>query len=93
VSQDGAEQVRLFVLDRVRVPLAAWGLTPETTPDDYDLLTSGVIDSFGMIELIGDLEQHFGVTLNFEEVPPEVVTVLGPLSQHVAGLLGQEPNG
>jgi acyl carrier protein len=80
-------EVRTFLLSRVALPLEAVGLTPDSTPDDYDLLASGVIDSFGIIELIGDLEDRFDVTLEFDEVQPEVVTVVGPLSQYVAGLV------
>jgi acyl carrier protein len=80
-------EVRTFLLSRVELPLEAVGLTPESTPDDYDLLAAGVIDSFGIIELIGDLEDRFDVTLEFDDVQPEVVTVVGPLSQYVAGLV------
>jgi acyl carrier protein len=81
------QTVRTFVLDRVELPLSAVGLTPDTTPDDYDLLASGVIDSFGIIELIADIEDQFDVALEFDEIEPSVVTVVGPLSQYVAGLI------
>jgi acyl carrier protein len=84
---NGAAEVRLFVLDRVELPLSAVGLTAETTPDDYDLMAAGVIDSFGIIELIADLEERFDITLEFDDVQPEVVTTIGPLSQYVAGLI------
>jgi acyl carrier protein len=82
-----AEAVRAFVLEQVAESLSAKGLTPVATPTDYDLLSEGVIDSFGIIELIGAIEQHFGVTLDFEDVDPDTVTVLGPLSEHVATLV------
>jgi acyl carrier protein len=86
---DAAAAVRRFVLERVHLSLSAVGLTPETTPDDYDLLASGVIDSFGIIELIADIEERFDVALEFDDVEPDVVTVVGPLSRYVAGLIEQ----
>jgi acyl carrier protein len=86
-----AEEVRLFVLDRVKQPLAAKGLTPGAAPQDLDLLSEGMIDSFGIVELIGDLEDRFRVRLDFDDLDPEVVTVVGPLSEYVAGLVEREP--
>jgi acyl carrier protein len=84
-----AADVRQFVLTRVEQPLAAKGLTPGETPHDYDLLSEGIIDSFGIIELIADLEDQYQVELDFDDVEPETLTVVGPLSEYVAGLVGQ----
>jgi acyl carrier protein len=82
-----AAEVRRFVLARVEPSLAALSMTVTDTPHDYDLLAAGVIDSFGMVELIGDLEDRFGVELDFEDVEPETLTVVGRLSDYVAGLV------
>ena len=46
-----AEEVRAFVLEDLAEPLAEVGLLPEQVRDDLDLLSSGVIDSLGLIEL------------------------------------------
>ena len=85
-----AEAVRMFVLEYLERDLLAAGQTPESTPDDFDLLAAGVIDSFGIVDLISTVEQRFGVTLNFKEVDPDTVTVVGPLSTYVAELVERQ---
>jgi acyl carrier protein len=89
MTESGATSadVREFFLARLEGPLSAKGLAPSETPLDYDLLSEGIIDSFGIIELIGDLEDRFRVTLDFDEVEPETFTIVGPLSEYVADLI------
>lgn len=38
---------------------------------DTALISSGLVDSFGVIGLLGDLESHYGVTIEPEEVDAE----------------------
>jgi acyl carrier protein len=87
VTTSAADTVRRFILERVEPELAADGLTSRETPDDYDLLAEGVIDSFGIVDLIGALEERFDVRLDFEGVDPDEITVIGPLSAYVASLI------
>ncbi len=42
-------------------------LVKVNSPDD-DLLSSGVLDSLTLVQLLVDLEQHFGVTIPLEEL-------------------------
>jgi len=79
----------MFILERLEGQLAAAGLTPDETRDDYDLLSEGVIDSFGVVEMILELEQRFGVTLDFEDADLDDITEIGPLSAYVATLIEQ----
>ena len=53
-------------------------------PDDFDLLVEGVIDSFGILELVSALEARYLMTLDFSELPVSDLTVVGPLSGHIA---------
>jgi acyl carrier protein len=57
--------------------------------DDCDLLLSGLIDSLGLLELVGTLGEHFGRELTFDELDPEQMTIVGPLCQFVAKQLAQ----
>jgi len=50
----------------------------------FDILDAGIIDSMGVLELIGAIEEHFGITIDFEDMDPESFTVLGPFSQYIA---------
>ena len=90
-----AEEVRSFVLARLEAPLAAKGLTPPDVPDDFDLLTEGVIDSLGIVELIVAVEEQFGIEIDFEDLDAEDLTITGPLCSYIAekssGPNGQTP--
>ncbi|HKF83315.1 MAG TPA: acyl carrier protein [Solirubrobacterales bacterium] len=63
--------------------LAAYGIDPDAASDDLDLRASGAIDSLGFVELVVMLEESFAVELELEDIDPEALTVLGPLSEHV----------
>lgn len=83
MSQIQAKHIRSFVLANLAGPLAANGLTPATVPDDFDLLTEGVIDSLGIVELIASVEQHFEIQVDFEDLDPELMTVVGPFCRYI----------
>jgi acyl carrier protein len=80
--------IRSFVLDRVADQLTAIGMTPADVTDDFDLLTTGTIDSLGLLELLGALEDRFGVVAEFTEMDPEDIGVIGPLCLLVVGQAG-----
>lgn len=79
-----AEQVRGFLLDHFSDRLSAAGYVPQEVPDDFDLLAKGIIDSFGVMELVVALEEKFGVEVDFENLAPEDLTVIGPFATYVA---------
>jgi acyl carrier protein len=79
-----AAEVRTFLLSRFEESLAASGLGPETVPDAFDLLTEGIVDSFGILEMIMGIEEHFGIVIDYENIDPQDLTVVGPLSRFVA---------
>lgn len=79
-----AEQVRGFLLDHFSERLSAAGYVPQEVPDDFDLLTKGIIDSFGVMELVVALEERFGVEVDFENLAAEDLTVIGPFARYVA---------
>jgi acyl carrier protein len=78
-----AQVVREVVLDRVVEELAAKGLTPSDVPASFDLLLEGVIDSFGVVEMIMMLEQRFEVEFEFDELPADDLTKIGALAEYV----------
>ena len=78
-----ADAVRTFVLHLVADSLLACGLKPELVPDDYDLLSGGVMDSFGLIEMITSVEDEFGLELDFEQMEPEQVGIIGDFARFV----------
>jgi acyl carrier protein len=82
--ETSATEVQQFILGRVDGPLQALGLAPAEVPGSFDLLLEGVIDSFGIVELIGALEERYDLEIDFDELPPDDLTRIGPLSSYVA---------
>jgi len=62
----------------------ATGLRSEEINDDLDMLTEVLINSMGTIELIITIEQDFGVTVDFAELDPESLTIIGPFCRYIA---------
>lgn len=77
------QQVRDFVIEALDEPLRTAGIEPAQVGDDFDLLESGVIDSLGLLELIPQVEDRFGIEIDFEEMDPENMTIVGPFSRFV----------
>jgi acyl carrier protein len=53
-------------------------------PDDFDLLLSGVIDSFGILEMISAIEDEFQIQLDLALLDAEDITRIGPLARYIA---------
>jgi acyl carrier protein len=53
-------------------------------PDDFDFLLSGVIDSFGILEMISAIEDEFRIQLDLALLDAEDLTRIGPLAQYIA---------
>lgn len=91
MSVVGPLDVQLFLASYLEPKLAENGraLNGELG-DDCDLLLSGIIDSLGLLDLVGALSQHFGRELTFDEIDPEQMTVIGPLCRFVAEQLSRD---
>lgn len=80
--------VRDVVLAQLEPDLRARGLDPAGIADDVDLLGEGLVDSFGLLELVTRIEKEFGLQLDFDDVEPETLTVLGRFCEYVESQLG-----
>lgn len=78
------ESVRQFLLVKYLERIQSLGLASAKLPDDFDLLLSGVIDSFGILEMISTLEEEFHIELDLATLDAEEITIVGPLSRFVA---------
>ena len=58
--------------------------------DDTDLLESGVLDSFGILELVAFLEETFGVSLDPADLPADTFRTLGQIAEAVRRAAGTE---
>ena len=75
--------IRHFLLDKYREPLEAIGLKPQNLTDDFDFLLNGVIDSFGILEMISAVEDEFRIQLDLAALDAEQITIIGPLCRYV----------
>jgi acyl carrier protein len=78
------EQVRNFLLTRYTDQITGGVKTQAEIPDNFDFLLEGVIDSFGVLEMVGAVEEKFGIELDMSGLVAEELTVLGPLARYVA---------
>ncbi len=79
------DDVRRFLIDFIQKRLAAQGEDPlNELSDDCDLLLSGVIDSLGLLELVTAVNEHYGREIDFEDLDPDQMTIVGPFCDFVA---------
>jgi acyl carrier protein len=83
-TQVDAAAVRARILEVCGPTLAVCGVDVAAPPADLDLRACGAIDSLGFIELVTELEEVFGIELELEDIDPEQLTMLEPLSVAVA---------
>lgn len=72
------EEVRSFVIENF-----LFGQAIELDPGD-SLLDKGVIDSTGVLELIGFLESHYAIHVEDEDVIPENLDSIGNIAAYIA---------
>jgi acyl carrier protein len=78
------DKVREFLLTRYSEPITAMQLKLSELPDDFDFLLSGVIDSFGILEMINAIEDEFRIRLDLALLDAEDITRIGPLARYIA---------
>lgn len=59
-------------------------MDPNQVSDNFDFLLDGVIDSFGILEMVSSIEDEFRIQLDMATLDAEQITILGPLSLYVA---------
>jgi len=79
------EEVRKFIEQFVEKKLNAEGRElPVPLSDDCDLLLTGVVDSFGILELMTALSDFCGQDIDFEQLDPDQMTIIEPLCRFVS---------
>jgi len=79
------EEVRNFIEQFVMKKMNAEGRElPTTLSDDCDLLLTGVVDSFGILELVTALSDFCGQDIDFDQLDPDQMTIVEPLCRFVS---------
>ncbi|MDQ4088775.1 MAG: phosphopantetheine-binding protein, partial [Actinomycetota bacterium] len=71
MSDVTVDTVRAFILEQVNDRLAAVGLSADQVGDDFDLVSTGTIDSMGLLELLAAVDDRFGVSASLEDMDVE----------------------
>jgi D-alanine--poly(phosphoribitol) ligase subunit 2 len=61
----------------------------EVPAADTDLLESGILDSFQMVQLLFELEQRFGVRLKLDDIDLDDLRTLSRIARLVAAANGR----
>lgn len=85
MSLINAEDVKTYVLKYLseRAPKGDLDCM-QTDNNAFDILQVGIIDSMGLLEMIEAMEDHFKITVDFEQMDTEKFTILGCFSRYVA---------
>lgn len=83
-----AETIREFVIDSFM-----YGAEDAGFNDDTSLLGAGYIDSTGVLEIIGFLENTFGIAVADEEMIPENLDSVANMERYVTRKLAEAEGG
>jgi uncharacterized protein len=78
-----AREVREFILRHYHSQLASRNLKADDVKDGFDLLTEGVVDSLGILDMVSAIEAEFNVVIDLEGLDAENLTIIGPLCDYI----------
>jgi len=93
MAEISTESVHAFLVGQYADQIRGKGFDPDVLPDDFDFLLRGVIDSLGVLQMVGELEKKFQIELDMSRLDPEQLTILGPLSRYVSEAAGRDGKG
>lgn len=77
------QRIRQFIIENFYIS------NPADITDETLLVSSGVIDSTGMLEVISFLEAEFGIRITDQETTPENLESVARIASFVARKKGQ----
>jgi acyl carrier protein len=72
------EEIKSFIINNFMM-----GRNPEELIDSDSLLNKGIIDSTGVLELVGFLEERFNLQVKDEELVPENLDSVNNLINYI----------
>jgi len=74
------KEIRSFLAD-----VFFLGDDPASLPSDKSLIESGILDSTGVLELVGFLEEEYDIAIADEELVPENLDSIANIVRFVSG--------
>ena len=85
-----ANDVRVFLTMYLKDKLKARGReAPTELTDDSDIFALGLVDSLDLLELMSAIGEYCRREIDFEQLSPEEMTVIGPLCRFVSEQMQQ----
>jgi acyl carrier protein len=81
-----SDDVRAFVVHYLRAKLAKHGISQ--LEDDVSMTDSGIIDSFGLLDLVTAVERKFAIQVDMGDVDIDTFTTFGGFVRTVSGTTG-----
>jgi len=78
-----ADDVRRFVISELEASFKENGVDTGAVADSFDLMKMGIIDSIGLITLLGSIDDRFGIEVDYEDMDTDDITVIGPLCRYI----------
>jgi acyl carrier protein len=75
---DIQQEVRTFIANDL-------GRDVQRVTDAESLLEGGILDSLGVLSLVGFIEKHYGITVSEDEMMPENFDSIDAIAAFVAG--------
>ncbi|MCB1759074.1 MAG: acyl carrier protein [Gammaproteobacteria bacterium] len=82
-------EIKTILRELVNGRLTAQGKATDILDDNVSLVDIGVIDSFGFLELVAELEEKTGVFPDFEDADPDQFTSINGLAQVILETMKQ----
>jgi len=79
-----AEDVKSYISDYLNKNTVLPYLDDTKIDDSLDFLKAGLLDSFGLIEMISSMEEHFHISVDFDQLDPEKLTLFGSFAGYVS---------
>ncbi len=76
-------EIRDFIVDNF-----LYGQDDSNLGDDVSFLSSGIIDSTGVLELVSFVEEEYGISVEDEELIPDNLDSIQKLSEFVSRKMG-----
>jgi acyl carrier protein len=78
MADDLTMKIKQFIVDE---------FMPDVSPDelesDFDLLTGGVVDSLGLLQVVAWLETEFDITVDESELGPESFRTVDAIREYI----------
>ena len=78
MADETTQKIKQFIVDEFMPDVSVDGLD-----SDFDLLTGGVVDSLGLLQVVAWLETEFDVAVDDSELGPESFRTVDAIKEYV----------